>query len=93
MTAQQVAKVLRSLSLPDVANAYGFQLPRYGGFATDGSKLSFRLECGSGLAGRAGLWRIVEIHGRSEPGRTCGTQRELKRELQRWLAHMPGKRL
>jgi len=83
MNTQQVAKILLSMGLPDKASPYGFDLGSLRDFY--GIRL-FRLERGSGIAGRGELWTLVEIATGEAREPACRTEKELRRVLREWLA-------
>lgn len=82
MTALQVAKVLRSVGLPDKAGPHGFLLGQIREFY--GLRF-FRLERGGGIAGRLGTWKIVEVRS-GEAGPAYKTEAQLRKALREWLA-------
>jgi hypothetical protein len=69
MTSQEVASILRRRKLPDQMNPYGFPLND-----------KFRLERGSGIAGRGYVWNITHIQ-TGEKWRGCETPAELRKHL------------
>lgn len=71
MTAKQVASILRMRHLPDQMNAYGFPLDE-----------KFRIERGSGIAGRGNIWCITHIQ-TGERWKGCETAAELRSQLTR----------
>jgi hypothetical protein len=90
MTKEQVSEVLRSLSLPNFMNAYGFPIGYAPGRPLDTwgdifVRGEYRVERGSGIGGRGDTWRIVNVQ-TGESGPACKTSRQLHRELREWLA-------
>src|SRR5271157_1060474 len=74
MRAQKVAALLRTLGLPDTMNPYGFAISK-----------NYRLECGSGIAGRTEQWRIVHIPTGWIFAHQCRYKRELEPVLKQWI--------
>src|ERR1700733_1600721 len=69
MTSEQVASILCRRHLSDTMNAYGFPLND-----------KFRLERGSGIAGRGNVWNITHIQ-TGEKWQGCETAKELRLQL------------
>lgn len=83
MEADEVRFILRSLGLSDVANAHGFPV---GGIQEFYGLRRYRVERGSGIAGRGTLWALVEIGSGERIGPRCSKPTELKRLLTEWMA-------
>lgn len=81
MDAKQVATVLQSLGLPIQCGPNGFVLP---GDPTKDELL--RLERGSGIAGRGGIWSLREVRSGETIGQSCEKSKELRRVLLEWMA-------
>ncbi len=77
--AEEVAAIVRELGLPDRSGPLGFDLGYHG-------SERFRLQRGSGIAGRGNLWALVEVHRGEQVGHSCEKPSELRRVLLEWMA-------
>jgi len=81
MNASQVAEVLKEMILPVQPGPYGFLIH-------SGVYENYRLERGSGIAGRGDVWHLREVRGGDRMGDPCRTKKELRLVLREWAAFL-----
>jgi hypothetical protein len=81
MNAHQVAEVLKEMVLPTAPGPHGFLI--HSGIYKD-----YRIERGSGIAGRGDIWSLKEVRSGERIGPPCRTKAELKLVLREWAAFL-----
>lgn len=88
MRGEQVGKILRELGYAVKATPYGFDLPPTGSNSTNVNEFGalVRIENGSGIANRNGVWRIVYVKSGEALSDPCRTEKQLRRAIIEWEA-------